>query len=174
MATALVLMGVSGCGKTSIGQALSEQLGWPFYDGDDFHSPENVCKMSKGIPLNDVDRTNWLETLHGLISEKLRADGNFFLACSALKAKYRQQLRFGNEGLIFVFLKGDFDLIWSRMQNRKDHYMKPEMLISQFNTLETPSKVLVVNIDQAVETIIQEIIDYLGSEPNFNQDHERE
>ena len=168
MATALVLMGVSGCGKTSVGQSISEQLVWPFFDGDDFHSPENVCKMSKGIPLNDVDRTNWLETLNNLISEKLRADENLVVACSALKAKYRQQLRFGNEGLIFVFLKGDFDLIWSRMQTRNDHYMKPEMLISQFNTLETPSKALVINIERPLSEIVQEIIEFVTVEDDLN------
>ena len=168
MATALVLLGVSGCGKTSVGQSISEQLVWPFFDGDDFHSPENVCKMSKGIPLNDVDRTNWLETLNNLISEKLRADENLVVACSALKAKYRQQLRFGNEGLIFVFLKGDFDLIWSRMQTRNDHYMKPEMLISQFNTLETPSKALVINIERPLSEIVQEIIELVTVEDDLN------
>jgi gluconokinase len=174
MAIALVIMGVSGCGKTSIGQALSERLGWSFYDGDDFHSPENVSKMSNGMPLNDDDRTNWLKTLHELISEKLRAGENLILACSALKKKYRHQLRLGNEGLVFVYLNGDFELIWSRMQTRNDHYMKPEMLISQFNTLENPSNALVVNIDQPIEAIIQEIINNIESDLNVDQDYERE
>jgi gluconokinase len=166
MAIALVLMGVSGCGKTSVGQSLSEQLGWPFYDGDDFHSPENVSKMLKGTPLNDEDRINWLEALQDLISDQLDAGENLILACSALKAKYRQQLSLGNEGLVFVFLNGDFDLIWSRMQTRNDHYMNPDMLKSQFNTLETPSNALEVNIDQPIKTIIQEIIGFLGKEHN--------
>jgi gluconokinase len=159
MATALVLMGVSGCGKTSVGQSISEQLVWPFFDGDDFHSPENVCKMSKGIPLNDVDRTNWLETLNELISEKLRADENLILACSALKVKYRQQLRSDNEGLVFVFLKGDFDLIWGRMETRNDHYMKADMLRSQFDILEPPQNALKIEINHPVPDIVQEIID---------------
>ena len=154
-------MGVSGSGKSSVGQSLSEQLGWPFYDGDDYHSAENVRKMAKGIPLSDLDRTNWLETLHKLISEKLRGGENLILACSALKEKYRQQLRTGNEGLVFVFLEGDIDLIWSRMQTRNDHYMKPEMLKSQFDTLEPPRNALILNIDQPISELVQEIIKFL-------------
>ena len=154
-------MGVSGSGKSSVGQSLSEQLGWPFYDGDDYHSAENVRKMAKGIPLSDLDRTDWLETLHELISEKLRGGENLILACSALKAKYRQQLRTGNEGLVFVFLEGDIDLIWSRMQTRNDHYMKPEMLKSQFDTLEPPRNALILNIDQPISELVQEIIKFL-------------
>lgn len=159
MAIGIILTGVSGSGKTSVGQSLSEQLGWPLYDGDDFHSPENVTKMSKGIPLNDADRTNWLETLNELISEKLRADENLILACSALKVKYRQQLRSDNEGLVFVFLKGDFDLIWGRMETRNDHYMKADMLRSQFDILEPPQNALKIEINHPVPDIVQEIID---------------
>lgn len=158
MAYAIILMGVSGSGKTSVGQSLSEQLGWPFYDGDDFHSPENVSKMSEGIPLKDVDRTIWLETLSKLISEKLHAEEYLILACSALKEKHRQQLRSGNEGLVFVFLKGDFDLIWSRMETRNDHYMKPGMLESQFENLEPPENALNIEINRPLPDIVQEII----------------
>lgn len=161
MATAIVLMGVSGCGKTSVGQALSNELEWSFYDGDDFHSLEEVKKMSKGMPLNDEDRAPWLEALHDLISEQLRARKNTILACSALKKKYRQQLRKGNKGLVFVFLDGDFDLILSRMRNRNDHFMQPNMLKSQFDTLEIPSNALRVNIDQPIAAIVHEIIEYI-------------
>jgi gluconokinase len=163
MATALVLMGVSGCGKTSVGQSISEQLVWPFFEGDDFHSAENVEKMSRGIPLTDEERTHWLETLHELISEKLHGGENLILACSALKAKYRQQLRTGNEGLVFVFLKGDFDLIWERMQTREDHYMKSEMLKSQFEILEPPKNALHIDIDRPITEIVREISDFLAN-----------
>lgn len=159
MSTAIVLMGVSGSGKTSIGRALSAELGWPFYDGDDFHSPENIKKMSQGIPLTDLDREPWLEVLHGLIEERFCKDENLILACSALKKKYRQQLRSGQENVFFVYLAGDFDLVWSRMLEREDHYMKPEMLSSQFDDLDYPSNALVIDIGQPVELIIEEIVD---------------
>jgi gluconokinase len=161
MAVAIVLMGVSGSGKTTIGKALSAQLGWPFFEGDQFHSPENVDKMAKGIPLTDQDRAPWLAALHDLIAGHLRAGTNMILACSALKARYRQQLREGNQGLFFVFLDGDFDLIWSRMRSREDHYMKPGMLKSQFDILEPPSDALKVGIDRPIKTILQEIIAFI-------------
>jgi carbohydrate kinase (thermoresistant glucokinase family) len=92
MTQVIILMGVSGCGKTAVGQQLSGILGWPFFDGDDFHPDENIAKMSKGIPLNDQDRANWLVSLHDLIAEHLRVGRSMLLACSALKQKYRDQL----------------------------------------------------------------------------------
>jgi gluconokinase len=161
MATALVLMGVSGSGKTSVGRALSQELGWPFYDGDDYHPPENVRKMSLGIPLQDEDRYPWLERLHDLIGEHLQAGENLILACSALKEKYRQQLLRENEGVMFVYLKGDFDLLWRRMEGRKGHFMKPDMLRSQLDTLEVPLDALTVNIDQSVSGTVREIIAFM-------------
>jgi len=166
MAKTIILMGVSGSGKTSIGQALSARLGWSFYDGDDFHSPQAVEKMSLGIPLNDEDRFPWLESLSNLISEKNKAGENLILACSALKKSYRQRLRSGNENLVFVYLDGNYDLIWSRMQTRADHYMKAEMLQSQFDDLEIPQNALRVNIDQPVSAILEEIIEFIESSSN--------
>jgi len=163
MTLAIVLMGVSGSGKTSIGQALSAELGWSFYDGDDFHSPENVGKMSKGIPLNDIERIKWLVSLHKLVSGKLKADENLVLACSALKSNYRQLLRSGNDGLVFVFLKGDIDLIWGRMETRNDHYMKSEMLKSQFEILEPPKNALHIDIDRPITEIVREISAFLAN-----------
>jgi gluconokinase len=164
MALALILMGVSGCGKTSIGQALSAELGWSFFEGDDFHSAENVEKMTSGMPLNDDERTPWLESLHDLITEQLHSETNTILTCSALKAKYRQCLREDNDGVVFVFLKGDYELIRSRLHSRDDHYMKPEMLISQFDTLEIPLDALQVDVDQPIKVIVQEIIEFLENE----------
>jgi gluconokinase len=169
MALAMVLMGVSGCGKTSVGQALSAELGWTFYEGDDYHTFADVEKMSKGMPLNDEDRAPWLEVLHDLIAEQLQAGENLVLACSALKMEYRQQLRLGNKGVVFVYLDGDFELIRSRMQTRDDHYMKPEMLKSQFNTLEIPSSALKVNIDQPIGAIIKEIIEFISTYSDQDQ-----
>jgi gluconokinase len=155
---AIVLMGVSGCGKTSVGEYLADVLGWPFFDGDDFHPEENVVKMGHGVPLTDEDRIPWLEILNNLISRHLSSQDSILLACSALKQTYRDQLRDGNPGTVFVYLKGDFELIYGRMQARDDHYMKPEMLRSQFETLEAPTNALIVPIDQPVAAIGEEIL----------------
>lgn len=164
MSLALILMGVSGSGKTSIGKALSAELDWSFFEGDDFHSEGNVARMKNGFPLSDADRIPWLESLSDLISDQLHAGNNIILACSALKEEYRRQLREGHDGVVFVFLDGDFELIWNRMQTRDDHYMKPEMLKSQFDTLESPSDALKVNIDQKINNIVQEIVEFIGDE----------
>jgi gluconokinase len=109
MTNAIVLMGVSGSGKTTIGQSLSSELEWSFYDGDDYHTPENDKKMSQGIPLSDEDRFPWLEILSKLITNKRFAGENFILACSALKKSYRQELRSKSKDLVFVYLAGEFE-----------------------------------------------------------------
>src|SRR5690242_6213723 len=124
----MIVMGVSGSGKTSVGEAPAQQLGWDFYDADDFHPPENVAKMASGIPLDDSDRAPWLAVLHELISSALKADRPGILACSALKERYRQQLLQDNADVQLIYLKGTYDLIWPRMSGRKDHFMKPQML----------------------------------------------
>ena len=153
-----IVMGVSGSGKSSVGKALAERLGWDFYDADDFHPPENVVKMANGSALNDSDRAPWLAALHELISSSLKADKPGVLACSALKERYRQQLVEGNEGVQIVYLKGSYDLIWSRMEKRTDHYMKPHMLKSQFEALEEPTNALVIDISRSVAEIVREIL----------------
>ena len=114
----IIVMGVSGCGKSSVGKLLAEKLGWDFYDADDFHPPVNVKKMADGIPLDDSDRAPWLALLHELISSSLKQNQPGVLACSALKERYRQQLMEGNENIQLVYLKGNYDLIWSRMSTR--------------------------------------------------------
>ena len=153
-----IVMGVSGCGKTSVGKSLTAHLGWNFYDGDDFHPPENVAKMANGIPLTDLDRAPWLASLNHLISSSLKANKPGVLACSALKQRYRQQLMDGNDGVQLVYLKGSYDLIWSRMQTRTNHYMKPHMLKSQFDALEEPKNALTIDISMSPDDIVQEII----------------
>lgn len=162
MATVYIVMGVSGCGKSTIGKALAARLDCPFYDGDNFHPPENVVKMASGVPLNDNDRYPWLARLHDLLAEHVAVGETAVLACSALKEKYRDQLRVNDE-TCFIFLHGSFDLIWERMQKRKDHYMKAEMLQSQFDTLEPLSadEALMIGIDQDVESILELIEDQL-------------
>ena len=157
MAIAVVLMGVAGCGKTSLGRCLSARLGWPFFDGDDYHPDENIAKMAQGIPLNESDRFVWLSCLHDLIENSLQAGESMLLACSALKKGYRDQLLEGNPGTIFVYLKGDYELIFQRLQERKSHYMKAEMLQSQFAALEEPEEAFVVDIDQDLDAIVDEI-----------------
>ena len=154
----LIVMGVSGSGKTSIGKSLAKYLGWDFYDADDFHPPENVTKMANGIPLDDSDRAPWLASLHDLISSSLIQNRPGVLACSALKERYRERLLEGNQGVQLVYLKGSYDLIWSRMIVRTDHYMKPHMLQSQFDALEEPTNALTVEISAPVNEIIQEIL----------------
>ena len=160
-----IVMGVSGCGKSSVGKALAGSLGWDFYDADDFHPPANVAKMAKGIPLDDSDRTPWLAALHDLISSNLKADKPGVLACSALKERYRQQLLEANDGVQIVYLKGSYDLIWSRMLDRKDHFMKPHMLQSQFESLEEPSNALTMDISMPVNELVQAILNHAENAP---------
>ncbi|WP_425445705.1 gluconokinase [Vibrio albus] len=152
-----VVMGVSGCGKSSIGAALSQKLNIPFFDGDDFHPAENVQKMQNGQPLTDADRQSWLETLNTLINE----NDALVIACSALKPEYRNLLRQGNPDIRFIYLKGDFDTIWSRHQKREGHYFNGSaMLESQFDTLVEPNEqeALHVDIKQSPQQIIQYIL----------------
>ncbi|MBG0787539.1 MAG: gluconokinase [Anaerolineaceae bacterium] len=161
---AIVLMGVAGCGKTLIGRTLSQAIGWPFYDGDDYHPQANIEKMSHGVPLNDDDRQPWLEELHTIIREHLERGQDVILACSALKAKYRQTLRGDLQNVRFVHLVGSPELIYERLVHRNGHYMKAEMLKSQFAALERPKEALSVSIDQPVKSIVAEIVERLNLE----------
>jgi gluconokinase len=155
-----VIMGVAGCGKTQVGKLLSQNLAWDFYDADDFHPPENISKMANGIPLNDEDRIPWLASLHDLISSSLERKQPCVLACSALKERYRLQLLDGNPDIQLVYLKGSYELIWSRISARKDHYMKPQMLQSQFEALEEPAEALTMDISRSVDEIVRGILKY--------------
>ena len=157
----IVLMGVSGSGKTTIGECLAEQLGWPFYEGDDFHPPANVAKMSQGIPLDDSDRLPWLDRLRDLICEHVERGQNAIVACSALKESYRQRLAQDSSEVCFVYLQGDYHLIEERMEARQNHFMKAGLLESQFKTLEEPQKALVVDISRPPEVIVRYIREQL-------------
>ena len=147
---ALVIMGVSGSGKTTVGQLLASETGGDFLDGDDFHPPENVAKMSTGIPLTDQDRQGWLETLAGLIRN---ADQLTIIACSALKSSYREVLN----GAEFVFLHGSPDLLSERINQREDHYMPPGLLQSQLDTLEVPQGALTLDVSHSPENLVNQI-----------------
>lgn len=160
----LIVMGVSGCGKSTIGKSLAEDLGWPFYDGDDFHPAENVAKMSQGIPLTDADRAGWLAALARLIRGSLQKGQSGVLACSALKQKYRDELTVDPNQVKFIYLKGDYALIKARMEARPGHYMKPGMLDSQFAALEEPTDALTVDIHQTPQEILDFIKNQLGQE----------
>lgn len=157
-----VVLGVSGSGKSTVGRMLADQLGCPFYDGDDFHPPENRDKMARGVPLTDEDRSGWLQALAGLIRQRLQADESGVLACSALKEKYRQVLRVDPARVRFVYLRGDYDLIWARMHARRGHYMQPDMLKPQFEALEEPTDALVEDIRQSPAEIVANVLRYFG------------
>ena len=133
----IIICGVSGVGKTTIGQLLAQELGWEFYDADDFHSVENIAKMEGGVPLTDEDRQPWLGKLRELIEQCLVAGKNAVLACSALKKAYRDCLRV-NDGVKFVFLRGNRRKISEQIQHRHGHFMNPVLLDSQFEDLEEP------------------------------------
>jgi len=158
-------MGVSGSGKTTLGKALAQEIGWDFFDADDFHPPENISKMANGIPLNDSDRTPWLASIHDQLLSTLKADRHPVLACSALKEKYRAQLLDGIDGIVIIYLKGSYDMIWSRMSARQGHYMKSDMLKSQFDTLEEPQDAFVVDVSMPLDEMVNSILrKYFSSE----------
>lgn len=152
----ILLMGVTGSGKTTVGQALAEGLGWQFADADDFHPQTNVAKMRAGIPLDDADRAPWLAALRKRIEEWVGARTDVVLACSALKQAYRDELVVGPEVRV-VYLQGDSELIAERLKARHGHYMEPDLLPSQFATLEEPKDALAVNVDSSVAEIVGRI-----------------
>jgi gluconokinase len=149
-------MGVSGAGKTTIGQLLASQLGWNFVDGDDYHSPENVQKMRSGIPLTDADRAPWLEKLRTLISGWIATKENTVLACSALKQAYRERLQVSSEVQV-VYLKGTPEVLRQRLHARTGHFMTERMLASQLAALEPPEDALAVDANRSPAEIVTEI-----------------
>jgi carbohydrate kinase (thermoresistant glucokinase family) len=149
-------MGVSGSGKTVVGQALAADLGWPFVDGDDFHPPANVAKMAAGTPLDDADRWPWLDRLASEMGTVNAGGGNAVLACSALKQAYRDRLcRAGD--VRFIHLSGDSATIAARLAARSHRYMPPALLASQFATLEAPAGAIVVDIREPVPAQVARI-----------------
>jgi gluconokinase len=150
-------MGVAGSGKTTIGQSLANALGWPFFDADDCHFKSSIEKMASGNPLTDKDRLPWLESLHLLIQGELAKNHSLVMACSALKANYRNILRSGSSQIRFVYLKGNFEMISSRLRSRSHPYMHSEMLPSQFEALEDPEDAIVIDAALPVAEIVLKI-----------------
>ena len=153
----LLIMGVAGSGKTTIGQRLAADLGWPCFEADDFHSAASRDKMSRGIPLDDADREPWLAALRARIDRCLADRRSAVFTCSALKEKYRQTLLGGTSAVSLVHLAGDLATIQSRVNQRENHYMKAGMVQSQFDALEVPANALAFDIRQAPEVIVAEI-----------------
>jgi gluconokinase len=152
----VVVMGVCGSGKTTIGQALAHALGWPFHDADDYHPPENVAKMAAGIPLTDEDRWPWLARVADEMRRVDAEKGNVVLACSALKQSYRDRLAAAGD-VRFVHLAGDYDTIASRLARRQHKYMPAALLGSQFAALEAPTDALTIDIRDSVDAQVARI-----------------
>jgi len=159
-----IVMGVSGSGKTTVGQLLAKKLGLPFYDADDFHSPANISKMESGTPLTDQDREGWLKKLADHILE-WESNGGAVLACSALKEKYRQTLCSQAPNAVhWIFLKGSKELIKERISHRKGHFMDAELLNSQFDILEEPAYGITVSVEGSAETVVEIILQKLKTD----------
>ena len=164
----VIIFGVSGAGKTTIGQLLTEELAWRFYEADDFHSQANIDKMHAGVPLTDEDRQPWLERLRGLIERCLAAKENAVLTCSALKKSYRSYLRVNKE-VEFVYLRGSYELVANQLRRRQGHFMTPELLRSQFATLEEPEAaegVIAIELGRSPRELVEEIKKKLGFDPS--------
>jgi gluconokinase len=155
----VIVFGVSGAGKTTIGKLHAQELGWRFYEADDFHSQANIDKLRRGIPLTDDDRWPWLENLRQLIKRSLEAGENAVLACSALKRAYRERLRVSDE-VKFVFLRGDYALIEKQLRQRRGHFMNPELLRSQFADFEEPrpdEDVITIELGRTPQEVVEEM-----------------
>jgi gluconokinase len=161
----VVLMGVSGCGKSTAGKGLAQALGWPFRDADSFHPPANIDKMSRGVPLEDADRWPWLSAIAQWIDAQREAGAPGIVSCSALKSAYRERIIGPRSGVRLVYLKGEMGLIAGRLTQRKGHFMPAALLRSQFDALEEPvqaERPLIVAIAPPPEEIVAAIIAGLG------------
>jgi len=157
----VIVMGVTGSGKTTVGQLLAERRGWEFADADDFHPPSNVEKIRRGLSLNDHDRKPWLQRLGRAITDWIAEGRNVVLACSALKRSYRRALEVGPE-VRFVYLKGSADLIAERLRSRHGHFAGEQILAGQFADLQEPEGAVIVEIAATPPEIVAEILQKLG------------
>lgn len=163
----IVVMGICGCGKSTIGERLARELGWAFIEGDQYHCPESIERMSRGIPLTDTDRQPWLDRLSTMLGDAERSRHPTVLSCSALKRHYRETLA-AESSVTFIYLHGERHEIERRMSARQNHFMVASMVDSQLETLEEPTQsepAIRVEIDQDIEQIVQTIIDTLNLAP---------
>lgn len=151
-------MGVAGCGKTTVGALAAQQLGWVFLEGDAFHPQANITKMSEGIPLTDEDRADWLSAIAEKIRDLENESRSAVISCSALKRAYRERLIMASESVKFVYLRGSYETIYERLQTRQGHYMKPEMLKSQFETLEEPEDAWTFDVNIPSDEIVESLL----------------
>ena len=158
----VIVMGVTGAGKTTIGRALAASLGWEFHDGDDLHTDASKRKMHQGIPLDDADRAPWLIAIRKLIETMLAEGRNGVVACSALKQAYRDEIVVDPNLVKVVYLKGSKEVLADRLRDRSGHFMNPDLLQSQFDTLEEPHDAIIVDVAAAPEAIVNEIRSLLG------------
>ncbi len=158
----IVVMGVAGSGKTTIGESLGVRLGWPFHDADDLHSPANRDKMHRGIPLTDNDRRPWLDAVRELVADYVAKRANVVVACSALKRAYRDAIVPDRAVVKFVYLKGTYDLIAGRLAHRQAHFFDPHLLRNQFETLEEPTDAIVEDVARDPSTIVDSIVAQLA------------
>jgi gluconokinase len=166
----VVVMGVSGSGKTTIGKRLAARIGCEFADADDFHSADNKAKMRSGTPLNDEDRLPWLQELNKVISAHSLTKTSLVLACSALKQTYRSILaKDAGADVVFVYLKVDFQTLQKRLARRRHKFMNPKLLGSQFETLEEPDDAITVDSTQTVSETVQDIMDALDNKKTAPQ-----
>ncbi|ASC70927.1 Gluconokinase [Halomicronema hongdechloris C2206] len=158
--TIVIVMGIAGTGKTTLGKALARTLNWTFYEGDDLHPAANIVKMARGQPLTDADRVPWLQRLAQVINQCLAQQQSAVITCSALKAAYRKRLQ-QSPAVQFVYLTGSRALIQQRLQQRQDHFMTAQLLDSQLATLEEPDDALRLDIAQSLDAMVQQVCRWL-------------
>lgn len=158
-------MGVSGSGKTAVGQLLAKRLGWPFVDADDLHPAESVGKMAAGVALTDEDRLPWLLSVRDVIAEHTGSGLSAVVACSALKERYRELLANGRDDVRLVYLHGSPDVLERRLRDRRGHFLDPSLLASQLETLEPPADALAVDVDDELEAVVDALVAALGISP---------
>jgi gluconokinase len=159
----VVVMGVSGSGKTTVGQKIASLLGFAFCDGDDLHSPANIDKMRRGVPLDDADRSEWLRLVRERIDRARRSDEALVVACSALKESYRRALGLPDRSVALVYLRVSLAVVEERMRERKDHFMPPALAPSQYAILEEPEDAIVVDADQPPDSVAGQVVRELAS-----------